>query len=106
MVVTKFNIKCVAVLEAKTNTPLVINGDCILALTITRKLMKLISRRNFQIIEAGCKIHILQLSNGSRKHVPRHLLGPARFVELFRMLIGKRLYHGYNVTRHVTLFKG
>jgi hypothetical protein len=33
--------------------------------------VKFISWWNLQIIQTGCKIHILQLSNSSRKHI-RH----------------------------------
>ena len=102
MVVAKLNVVCIPVNEAKTDPPLVVYRDRILALSISRKRMKPVARWHSKIIEACSEINILELSSGSPCDVSRNALPFARRVELLSTPIRERLDHDLSVTRHVT----
>jgi hypothetical protein len=51
MVIQNFNFVGIAGVPAKTNSPLIVDPDAVLALPITVELLEAIARRNPQIIE-------------------------------------------------------
>ena len=53
MIVINFHVVCVAIDEAKANSPLIINGNGVLALSIASQRMQPISGRNIEIIQSG-----------------------------------------------------
>ena len=102
MVVAKLNVVCIPVHEAKTDPPLIVYRDRILAPSISRKRMEPVARWHSEIIEARSEINILELSSGSLCDVSRNAFPFARGVELLSTPVRERLDHSLSVTRHVT----
>ena len=62
MIVHDFNIEDFAFPPGKTNPPLVVDSDAVLALAITLEGFEPISRRHLQIIEATRLVKVQELS--------------------------------------------
>ena len=56
MIIYKFNIKRVAVFPNKTNSPPVIDSNTILFPALTAQFLKMIGRRDAQILQRVCGI--------------------------------------------------
>jgi hypothetical protein len=103
VIIRDFYIVGIAIEKTKANAPLVVDGDRKLSLPIPFELMKAISRRDLQVIQASRQIDILELPDRPTSNVRRKSLRPAEDIKLLRGSIGERLDHRYNVYRHVTL---
>jgi hypothetical protein len=77
MVVADFDLVCVAVYESKTNAPLVIDRNSVLALSIVPKSMQSISRRYPEIVKLGGEIYVFQFPRSSLRDISRKALGSA-----------------------------
>jgi hypothetical protein len=102
VVIAKLNVVCIPIHEAKTNPPLIVYRNRILALSISRKRMEPVTGRHSEVIEARSEINILELSSGSLCHVSWHAFPFARGVEFLSTPVCERLDHWPIVTRHVT----
>ena len=102
MVVAELDVVRIPVNEAKTNSPLVVYRNRILALSISCKRVKPITRGNPEILKARREIHIFQLSSRSLCDVSWNTPPFSRRVQLLSAVISERLYHQAIVTRHVT----
>ena len=51
MIVNNLDLVGVAGLPAKTNTPLIVDPNTVLALSISAELLKTITRRNAQVVQ-------------------------------------------------------
>jgi len=94
MVVTDLNVICIAILEAKTYAPLIIDRNRMLAFTIARQFMQSISRRRSKIFQDGGKIDILQLSRRALRNICCKATGLTGFIQVPGTLVSKRLDHG------------
>ena len=74
MVITDFNIVSVAVDEAKADSPLVVDGDRVLTLSIVLERVQSIAGRHLEIIKRGSKVDILEFANGACYDVDRKAL--------------------------------
>lgn len=84
----------VAVLPAKTDSPLVVNTDTPLSGAIASQWLKSISRRDTKEIEARCAMKLLQLPLRSSLGILRQLGRETAAKEFFRFLAGKGYNHG------------
>ena len=93
MVVTDLNVICIAILEAKTYAPLIIDRNRMLAFTIAGQFMQSISRRRSKIFQGGGKIDIFQLSRRTLRNICCKAGGFAGFIQVLSALVGKCLDH-------------
>ena len=63
MVICYLHIECVAIFPDKANTPLVVDGNGMLAGTIASQQMQAVAGRHFKIVEACGQINILQTAD-------------------------------------------
>ena len=83
MVVAYLNIKCIAVNKTETDSPLVVNRNRVLAVTVPTQGMKAVSRWRPQIIQPYCQMHILQLAYRTTSHI-RQKAASGAFYEQIR----------------------
>lgn len=93
MVVADFIVIRVAIFKAKTDSPLIINGDRISTFAITFQRMQPIARWTSQVIQRCSKIQILKLTSCPLCYVWREPLRLARFVKHFRAPVSEGLDH-------------
>ena len=91
MVVTDFNVVGIAVGEAKTDPPLVIDGNGVLPLPIALEGMEAVAGRHLEILKARRQIYVLQLPASASGDLGRKTLGRAREKEVAGAAIGERL---------------
>lgn len=84
----------VAVLPAKTDSPLVVYTNTPLPGSIAGQLFKTVSRRDTKEIEARGAMELLQLTLRSSLGILRQLGREVTAKELFRFLAGKGYNHG------------
>jgi len=102
MVIREFNIVCITIFKAETYAPLIVDGNGVLPLSFPLQFMKSITWRYFQILQPGRHIEIFQSPLCPPSNIRRKSFRPPRFVQLQRLLVGKRLYHALSVICHVT----
>ena len=96
MVVTDLHIVGIALHEAETNTPLVIDRDRILPFSVTAKYMEAITGRHFQIFEACRQVQIFQLPTRTLRDVGWYLFCPSGRIELTRGAVYESFDHTTN----------
>jgi hypothetical protein len=64
VIIGNFNIVSIAIGEAETDPPVVIDGDGVLTSPVSPKLVKSVSRRNSKVLQSRGRIDVLQLSCG------------------------------------------
>ena len=102
MVVRDLDIVGVAILEAKTDSPRVVDRDGVLVLAVSFEGMQPIATRDPQIFKARRQVDVLELANRSLENVRREAPRPAGDVERLGLAVGERLDHRLNVICHVT----
>ncbi len=95
MIIGYLDIICIP-FEAKAYAPLVIDGDRVLSLSVARKGVQAIARRNLQVIERGGEIDVFQPTQGPLQYVRRQFFRLAAYVKLLRVSVRKSLYHGHH----------
>ena len=63
MIIDDLDIVGLAIVPPETNTPLVIDPNAVLAVSITRELFQAISRRDAQVIQSFRRINEQELSS-------------------------------------------
>lgn len=63
MVVADFNVVGIAIDEAKTDAPLVVDRYGVLAMPIAPEGVEPVPGRSLQVVEPGCEIHIFELAD-------------------------------------------
>jgi len=106
MIISYFNIMRIAILEKKTDSPLIVDGNGVLSLPFSLQGMKVIARWNLQIIQAGSKINIFQAACGPSQQIRLQPPRFARYEEIPCVFVCKRFNHSDTLTCHVTLVKG
>lgn len=102
MIIGKFDIVGVATGKPKTNPPLVIHGDGMLADSVLLQFMKPVARWRLKIVHAGGQIDIFQPPKGPFPNSGREPFGLPRFVQDLRVPIRKGFNHCCSVICHVT----
>jgi hypothetical protein len=95
----------IAVLEAETDSPLVVDGNGELAFSVSFQGMKAIAQRRLQVIQAGGQVDVFQTPDRPTQKVRRKPFRLARQEERLCVFIGKSFNHGKRLTCHVTLVK-
>ena len=102
VVIAELDVVRVAVSEAETDPPLIVDGDRVLAFPVPFQRMEPIAGRHPEVFEAGGHVHVLELP----QRAPRQVRGDTTHVagdeERLGASVGKGLDHRRNVTRHVT----
>lgn len=98
MVIANLDIVGIAINEAETYPPLIVDGDRVLALSISFKRVEPVTRRHLQIVQARGQIHILQFASSPLCNVGRKPPGLASSVELSSESIRERLDHAAQCT--------
>ena len=93
MVVAKFNIIRIALLEPKANPPLVVHGDRVLTGTIPLEGVETIARWHTKVVQLRSRMDGLQLAQRSAGDVRRHPSIPARAEERLGRMVGEGLDH-------------
>jgi hypothetical protein len=105
VIVRDLDIVGIAVLEAETDAPLIVDGNGVLAFSVSLQGMKAIARWRFQVIQTGGQIDVFQTPDRPAQKVRRKPFGLACQEERLRVFVGKRFNHGRRLTCHVTLVK-
>ena len=100
MVVANFDVERVAIDEPKTNTPLVIDGNRVLALPIILQRVQPISWWHSEVVKLRCQIHVLQFPDSTSRDVCWESFGLPIEEQIACAAVGKRLDHSrmYRVT--------
>jgi hypothetical protein len=77
----------------KTDTPLLVNANAVLSLSVAAQFLKPVGRRNAQIIKGGGIMQHNKLSLRDLLNVPRQFFGKTAEKYLFRFFAGKGLDH-------------
>jgi hypothetical protein len=91
VVVGDLDVIGVPVDDPEANSPLVVDGDGVLAFPVAFELVKAIAGRNLQVVEAGGLVDVLQLSRRSLRDLGRETPLPARRVQLLGVPVRERL---------------
>jgi hypothetical protein len=103
VIIRDFNVVCITILEAKTDSPLIVDGNSELACPISFQGMEATARRRLQVIQTGGQVDVFQPSDCSAQKIRSKPLRFACHEESVRMLVGKRFNHNRILTCHVTL---
>jgi len=93
MIVADLDIIGIAIVKAKTDTPLIVDGDRILPLSVAGQRMEPIARRGLQIRQAGGQIDVLKLSRCPTTNVRGEAPGLARCINSLRLAVCEGFYH-------------
>ena len=106
MIVADLDVVRVTVNEQKADTPLLVNGDGVLTLTVTLERMEAIAGWHFQVVQVRRQIDVFQFAcrspgniDGKARRFPRREQFPSA-------LVRERLDHWSIVPRHVTRVNG
>lgn len=102
MVIADLNLEGITVDEPEADSPLIVDGDRVLALTVACESMKAVPRRNFEILQPRGEVHILKLAGGSSGDIGGKPFGPPPNVQFPSASIRERLDHLLIVTCRVT----
>jgi len=100
VVVADFNIVGFAIHVSKADSPLVVDGNRVLAIAITAKRVQSVARRNPKIAESSRRVYLLELSYGPPQNIRRKPTCLAAYEKFLRSLVGKSLDH--NVKRNAS----
>jgi hypothetical protein len=93
VVVADFDIVGITVDESKTDTPLVIDGDGVLALSIVLQRVQVIARWNLEIVKLRRQVHVLQFPDSTSCNISWESLGLSIEEQVTGAAIGERLDH-------------
>ena len=102
MIICHHNVVRIAIFKPKANSPLIVDGNRILASPVSFQFMEPIARRDLQVSQVRSEIKIFQLSQRPLPDSRREPLRPATLVQLLRTLVGKGLDHARSVMWRVT----
>jgi hypothetical protein len=105
MVINNLHIVSVALLPGKTNTPLVINANAILSLTVAVKLFYSIRGRNLQIRYRFSRVQNFQFITCPFLYVWRQFTRELTAKQFCGFFIGKAFYHFQMITPGVMSVK-
>ena len=94
VVVADFNVIRITIFKSETDSPLIIDCDRILALSLTLQRVKSVTWWTPEVVQPRGEIDVLEFTRSSLRDIRRKPLGLARLVERLRPTISKRLYHG------------
>ena len=106
MIIRDLDIICIAILEAETDSPLIVDGNGKLAFSVSFQGVEVIARRCLQVIQAGGQVDVFQTSDRPTQKIRRKPFRFARHEESLRVFVGKSFNHDSILTCHVTLVKG
>jgi len=93
VIVAKLDVVGIAVDESKTNPPLVVHGNRVLANSVAFQRMQTIARWNFQIVQTSCQIDVFKLPSRSLGNVDRITFRLTVDVQLLGASVTERLDH-------------
>ena len=96
MVIGNLNAVGIFVLPVKTNPPLIVYPNAVLALTTTLQLLQPIARQYPEIADGSCRINHSQFSIGDALQLARKAFGSQPQEYTFRVFVGERFYHCNN----------
>lgn len=94
MIIADFDIEGVAVDVPKTDAPLIIDRNGVLALAIALQRVQPIPRGHPEIVEPPRQIQVLQFSDSTSRDIRREAFGRPVKEEIAGPAIGERLDHG------------
>jgi hypothetical protein len=106
VIIRDLDVICIAIVEAETDSPLVVDGNGELPFPISLQGMKAIARRRLQVIQACSQVDVFQTSDRSPQKIRRKPFRFARHEKSLRVLVGKSFNHDSRLTCHVTIVKG
>ena len=105
MVISYFDIICIAINESEAYAPLGVNRYCMLSASVVLQKVKVVTRWRFKIVDTRCKINIFESAYSSSEKIRFKPSRFPRFKKILCMFIRKGLYHAFMITRHVTIVK-
>jgi hypothetical protein len=93
MIIGDFNIECIPILESKAYTPLIVDPDRVLTLSVPVKLVKLVSGRRLEILQPRRYVNVVELSPCPPPDIRRKPSRPSGDVNLLGVSICKGLDH-------------
>ena len=96
MVVNNFNLINAIFSPLKTYTPLIIDANAVLSLTVAFESFQPVRRWNFEIVKIGGCVKHNQLSLGNPLNILGQLLGELPFEYFFSFLVFESLNHVNN----------
>jgi len=106
VIIRDFNVICIAIPEAETDSPLIVDEYGELAVPVSFQGVEAIARRRLQVIQAGGQVDVFQTSDRSTQKIRRKPFRFASHEKRLRVFVGKSFNHNSILTCHVTLVKG
>jgi hypothetical protein len=102
MIVADFDVVRITVDEPKTNPPLIVHGNRVLALSIIFERVKVIAWWHFQVAQGRRQVDVLEFAGSSPGHISWEASRLSRQEQLSGAFVGERLDHRSIVACHVT----
>ena len=102
MVVAAFHVVRITVYEPKTNAPLIVYGNSVLALAVILECVKVIAWWHFQVAQGRRQVDVLEFTGRSTGHIGWEPGRLAPEVQLSGAFVGDSLDHRANVACNVT----
>lgn len=93
VVIRNLDIVRITLAETKADSPLVIDRDRVLSLSIANQRMQSVARRHPKILETSREIDVLELPSSASKEVGRKAPSLSSDEQRLRFAIGERLDH-------------
>src|SRR5260221_60844 len=93
MVIHNLNIAGIRTVPAKTDAPLVVDADTILAVPIAFQRFKPVARRHGHFADSHCSVKLQELAPGGPLNVWRKPSGHVPAENLLRLRAGEALNH-------------
>ena len=102
MIVANLHVIGIAINEPKAYSPLIVDRDGVLSLSVPGQGVQSVAPRNSEIIQPYSQIQILESARRPFGKIRGEALRPPRGVQLLGAPVRERLDHEGNVSRHVT----
>jgi len=101
VVIDDFHVVGVTINPSKTDTPLIVDADAVLAFSAALECFKTVGRRNSQILKREGIAEHAQLATRHRLNIGWQSPGRHPTPDLFRFLVGKVSDHEETITPNV-----
>ena len=93
MIINNLNIVCILFLPFETDSPLIVNANAMLSLSLPEQCFKLVSRRQSQVLDRRTPIQHPELSKCGLLNIVRQLFRKLTMKYLLRFTTLEALYH-------------
>ena len=95
MIIINLNIVCIPVLPFETDSPLMVNANAMLSLSLPGQCFKLVSRRDSQVLHRRTAVQHSELSKCDLLNIVRQFSGKPPIKYLLRFATLEALNHNF-----------